>query len=605
MSQKNLFERPTKPLVYKEGTLSATPHPSAARPDSTRTAAGQAYLLIGPPGCGKTTALAMKWVPKAVERYGPEAVMLSSLTRAAAQEIASRDIGVPDENVGTLHSLALRALKRPPLAQTRKHLVKWNELVAPHFRLSGGGKSEGASDKGKFKGDALLEMCDTARHKLVPVDAWNRTMRDFWSKWCQWKLDNELMDFTDLIIRATDWTDHAPGDPAVFIVDEAQDLSKLELALVQHWGASTETYVLAGDFDQAIFAWRGADANAFMSLDIPEERIYRLTQSYRVPRAVQAYASKWIDQVEERFPSEYLPRDEEGEIQRRTSITLSSGRKLVRELAADLELGHSTMLLASCGYMLNHTLSALRKAGIPFHNPYRPEDPAWNPMRGGVDRLACFLRPVREELCAGAEPRLWTWPELKRWLEPLTMGNDFVKGAKVLTTKQAKGNPQGGSVSRTDLRSVFTDEGYEAVVAAVTGPAQGAVDWYFERVRGTQHRLMSFARTLVRYNLPIAREANDLPTSEIDSPVKGEIDLRRLVEVPRLIVGTIHSVKGSGADSVFLAPDLSRASMKEYQRRGAKRDETIRLMYVGQTRAIKKLTLLGPYQECRVNWLPL
>jgi superfamily I DNA/RNA helicase len=58
-----------------------------------------------------------------------------------------------------------------------------------------------------------------------------------------------------------------------------------------------------------------------------------------------------------------------------------------------------------------------------------------------------------------------------------------------------------------------------------------------------------------------------------------------LVDAPRVIVGTIHSVKGGEADVVFLFPDLSQAGDAAYQRFGSPRDAVIRTFYVGMTRA--------------------
>jgi superfamily I DNA/RNA helicase len=60
---------------------------------------------------------------------------------------------------------------------------------------------------------------------------------------------------------------------------------------------------------------------------------------------------------------------------------------------------------------------------------------------------------------------------------------------------------------------------------------------------------------------------------------------RTLVEEPKVVVGTIHSVKGGEADVVYLFPDLSRAADAQYQRFGPARDSVIRVFYVGATRA--------------------
>ena len=61
---------------------------------------------------------------------------------------------------------------------------------------------------------------------------------------------------------------------------------------------------------------------------------------------------------------------------------------------------------------------------------------------------------------------------------------------------------------------------------------------------------------------------------------------RVLLDPPKVIVGTIHSVKKKGgeADVVFLFPDLSDSGMNSYRRYGHPRDSVIRTFYV-MTRA--------------------
>jgi hypothetical protein len=50
-----------------------------------------------------------------------------------------------------------------------------------------------------------------------------------------------------------------------------------------------------------------------------------------------------------------------------------------------------------------------------------------------------------------------------------------------------------------------------------------------------------------------------------------------LVEEPKVVIGTIHSVKGGEADVVYLFPDLSRAGADQYQIAGPPRDSVIRV----------------------------
>ena len=66
-----------------------------------------------------------------------------------------------------------------------------------------------------------------------------------------------------------------------------------------------------------------------------------------------------------------------------------------------------------------------------------------------------------------------------------------------------------------------------------------------------------------------------------------------LAQVPQVIVGTIHSVKGGQADCVYLFPDLSQAGDAQYRRDGPPHDSVIRQFYVGMTRAREKLYICG------------
>ena len=71
------------------------------------------YRVFGPPGTGKTTYLARQ-IKRARQTYGGENVFVTSFTRAAAIEIASRDgVGLPKAFLGPLHPIFLRALGPP------------------------------------------------------------------------------------------------------------------------------------------------------------------------------------------------------------------------------------------------------------------------------------------------------------------------------------------------------------------------------------------------------------------------------------------------------------------------------------------------------------
>jgi len=131
-------------------------------------------------------------------------------------------------------------------------------------------------------GDAWLQELNRFRGLMILPEAWPANLRDFAARWQQYKDDLGLLDFTDLIEIALRDIHIAPGNPAVIFVDEAQDLSRMQLALIRKWGRHTDYFILSGDEDQTIYSFHGASPDALLEPDIPDDHKIILKQSYRV-----------------------------------------------------------------------------------------------------------------------------------------------------------------------------------------------------------------------------------------------------------------------------------------------------------------------------------
>lgn len=230
-----------------------------------------------------------------------------------------------------------------------------------------------------------------------------------------------------------------------------------------------------------------------------------------------------------------------------------------------VEEGKTVMFLASCAYMLSPLIKVLRKHSIPFHNPYRKANGLWNPLRltksSAASRLVALLaaRPQSQ-----GEPR-WTREQLELWIECLRSGI-----LKPNSEDQLRHTDSKDHVSLECLRNVFESGALESLLSVGLASDKALVSWLRARVSPEFHARIQFAA--------------DVATTLGHTALTGD---------PRVIVGTIHSVKGGEADVVYLFPDLSAAGDAQYRIGGAQRDSVIRVFYVGATRARETLYVCG------------
>jgi superfamily I DNA/RNA helicase len=530
------------------------------------------YRIFGPPGTGKTTNLTRQ-IRRAAERYGSNAILVTSFSRAAAHELAGRDLPVDPDRVGTLHSHCFHALGGPEIAEA--NVEEWNHdnphlaitPVKKHTKLDGEETAEDESDDLEKRGDELLAQLSRFRGMMLSRDLWPVMLREFEQQWSTYKQANGLLDFTDLIDACLRDVYTAPKNPSVIFADEAQDLNKMQLTLIRKWGRRAEYFIVAGDDDQTIYSFTGATPEAMLDPEIPLDHKIILKQSYRVPQAVHRLANGLIQQVTRRQEKEYLARGEAGGVERLTRGSYGSPEYFILKSANEhMERGQAVMFLASYSYMLRPLVSVLRKNGVPFHNPYRRSNGFWNPIR--VGRRGSTANRIAALLVAhpgwGDDARPWTHGDLGQWAECLQSKGVLRHGAKKKLAAYAGEDP----VSSEAFDDLFERPALESLLEAYEGDYRGLLQWWRDHVTADIHARSQFPADIAARRGP-----------------------RALFETPKAIVGTIHSVKGGQADVVYLFPDLSQAGDAQYARGGAARDSVIRQFYVGVTRTREKLYL--------------
>ena len=290
--------------------------------------------ILGPPGTGKTTKL-LHYVRTFVKLGTPlNKIGYFAFTKKAAGEAKERMLENHPElsnsdlknNFKTLHSLAFWRLgyKKSEVMQDEHYEDIGKKLGIEVTVYNNGEETTGFVDSDS----EYFNIINAARIKGIPSEEEYNT--DMYSadldknvipiledEINNYKEAFHLKDYTDMITKFND-SNLCPQYDVVFI-DEAQDLSPIQWKMYDILKENSKHVILAGDDDQAIYGWAGADVKRFQQE--PAKEIV-LPKSYRVPKLIQHLANNILDRIpnNRRLKKEWNARDEEGTYSPITSI---------------------------------------------------------------------------------------------------------------------------------------------------------------------------------------------------------------------------------------------------------------------------------------------
>lgn len=280
-------------------------------------------ILLGSPGTGKTTACLEKIEQALASGVAPDRIAYLTFTRKAANEAVERackkfNLSPSDfPYFKTLHSLAysLLGLRKEDVISGRdlKELGSELGLVFSSKRMDTMERYETAGGSG----DKCMTIYSLAKARMTDLHTeWQRSdfqdlpffeVERFEKRLLDFKNRTFLLDFSDFFTRASGKVLNVE----LAIIDEAQDLTRQQWVFARDLLKNAKKIIIAGDDDQAIFEWAGADTDTFLNLKGKREV---LPISYRLPRTVFNLADEVVNHIRHRYPKQWRPRDEEGSV---------------------------------------------------------------------------------------------------------------------------------------------------------------------------------------------------------------------------------------------------------------------------------------------------
>ena len=308
-------------------------------------------LVIAGPGSGKTLCLQLRAVNLLLTgQCLPSGLVLCTFGRNAARQLeqrflrSARDCGVPGDlsrvRISTVHSLCHRILAphagavglRPGyrlLDEPEQQLLMqeefdavlgpdWDILARRGWREGMHGAAEAARYFDRIC-DELIDAEVLAGSERPFLAAVGRSCR----RYRQLLRERNLADFSYLqvwahrVLQDDDIAAAIGGDIRHLMVDEYQDVSRVQMGILQRLAGAHGNLAVVGDDDQAIHRFRGASVASILEFPrrFPGCRVLELTTNYRSCGDIVASTGRWMDSAAQwevdgrvfRYPKNIVP----------------------------------------------------------------------------------------------------------------------------------------------------------------------------------------------------------------------------------------------------------------------------------------------------------
>lgn len=256
-------------------------------------------LTLAGAGSGKTSVLVCR-TGYLIAEHGvqPSSILLMTFSSKAAAEMRERIATLPgleQYNLSglqarTFHAFFLRFLYSQGLSdEIFAEPVRQQILFKQIMRELG-------LPQDAYQPETLLSLLSSHKMNLMEVEdlpektETEREMKQIFARYEQWKIENQKLDFDDVLLRSYRILKNDTGRLRwlqqrfrYLMVDEFQDTNLLQYELVKMIAGSRRNLMVVGDDDQTIYSFNGARSEFILEFDqeFPDARVITLDINYR------------------------------------------------------------------------------------------------------------------------------------------------------------------------------------------------------------------------------------------------------------------------------------------------------------------------------------
>ena len=597
------------------------------------TAPDGPLLILAGAGSGKTRVLTHRIAYLlATGRVAADEVLAVTFTNKAAREMRLRVAHLVGGEpaglwLGTFHAVAARILRRDGQAIGVPQAFTIFDEADRQAILRTALREIGADDRRTSPG-AVGSAISAAKNELQTPEAYARAAHTpfehrvarVWPPYQAALHASGGLDFDDLLLELVRLLTTQPAVAARYqarfghiLVDEYQDTNRAQYLAVRALAERHRHLTVVGDPDQSVYGWRGADLRNILNFeaDYPEARVIALEQNYRSTAAILAAAQAVIRENVERVEKRLWTAADGGtpvvvaqlyDEREEAKAVAAEAQRLVQEegyALAEMAVLYRTNAQSRAleDVLLRHGLPYQLVGGVRFYQRREVKDVlAYLRLLLNPDDAVAFERVVNvprrgvgattlEQLrTAAAHHRVSPFRAI-----PLVQGTE-IRGAAAAallhfhrTVETLRQWAQDWPLP-TVLDRLLEDTGYRALVR--DGSPEGDERWAnVVELRG------------------LADEHGPAPTSEAlpafleQAALAGDQDTLRDTPAGITLI-TLHQVKGLEFPVVFITglEDGLLPHSRSLDTVQATEEER-RLLYVGMTRAMRRLYLFHAFRR--------